>query len=152
MDKNVSRVFEVYQNLFFLQQSDKSLTDYYTLFKGFMDELDQYHPLTTDIEVLKQQWEKFYVSKFLSSLQSNFQSVRSQILATDGSIPFLSSVYARLLRVTFDSLSIMEPINKDNSAFVTSPAPRGAFQGRGGAPPYHRARGDRKSTRLNSSH
>ena len=59
MDKNVSQAYEVYQNLFLLQQTDKSLTEYYTLFKGLMDELNQYHPLTNDIEGLKQQQEKF---------------------------------------------------------------------------------------------
>ena len=109
-----------------------------------MDELNQYHPLTNDIEVLKQQREEFYVSKFLSGLHSNLQSVWFQILAMDGSIPSLSSVYARLLRVTSDSLSISETNSKDNSAFVSSLAPRGAFRGRS-APSYNHTHGSRGS-------
>ena len=56
----------MYKNLFSLQQGDKSLEDYYSHFKGIIDELNQYHPVTNDIEVLKKQREKLYICKFLS--------------------------------------------------------------------------------------
>ena len=59
-------VIEVYKNLFSLQQGDKSLEDYYSYFEGINNELNQYHPVTNDIEVLKKQREKLYICKFLS--------------------------------------------------------------------------------------
>ena len=57
-----------------------------------MDEINQYHPVTSDIEVLKKQREEFYVSKFLSRLHSNLQAIKSNILASDDSIPSLGNV------------------------------------------------------------
>ena len=143
MEKNVSRVYEVYQNLFLLQQVDKPVSEYYNFFKGLMDELNQYHPVTNDIDVLKKQREEFYVSKFLSGLHSNLQSVKSQILAGDGSIPSLSNVYSRVVRVTTKSSSSSKPIGKENSALVTSMGHRGAFRGRGNFPSNTRGRGGR---------
>jgi len=42
----------VCENLFSLRQG-KTLEDYYSHFNGTIDELNQYHPVTNDIEVLK---------------------------------------------------------------------------------------------------
>jgi len=55
--KNIARVFEVYEDLFSLRQGDKSLKYLYNHFKGMIDELNQYHPMTNDIEVLKKRHE-----------------------------------------------------------------------------------------------
>ena len=66
-EKNVSRVYDVYQNLF-LKQNEKSISDYYSTFRRLVDELTHYHPVTADVEVLKTQREEFYVSKFLDGL------------------------------------------------------------------------------------
>ena len=48
MKKNVSNFWSVW--------GDKSLKDYYNHFKSMSDKLNQYHPVTNDIEVLKNQW------------------------------------------------------------------------------------------------
>jgi len=45
LNKNVSRVFEVYENLFSFWQGNKSLEDYYNHFKVMIDELNRYHLL-----------------------------------------------------------------------------------------------------------
>ena len=45
----------MYENLFNLRQGNKSLEDYYNHFKDMIDELNQYHQATNDIEVLKKQ-------------------------------------------------------------------------------------------------
>ena len=77
MEKNVSQVYKVYQNLFLLQQNDKSSSEYYNMFKGLIDKLHKYHPITSDVDILKQQREEFSVYKFLSGLLPNLQSVKA---------------------------------------------------------------------------
>ena len=96
--KNASRVFEVYEDLFSLQQDDKSLEDYYSHFKGMIDELNQYDPVTNDIKVLKKQHEELYVCKFLSELSSQLKPLRGQLLADEGDslCKILSHDYLRL--------------------------------------------------------
>ena len=60
-------LFEAYEELFSLRQDNKSLEDNYNYFKGMIDELNQYDPVTNDIEDLKK-CEDIYVYKFLSRL------------------------------------------------------------------------------------
>jgi len=81
MKKNVSRVFEMYEDLFSLRQDDKSLKDYYIHFKGMIDKLNRYHPVTNDIEVIKKQLDELYIFKFLSELSSQLKSLRGHLLA-----------------------------------------------------------------------
>ena len=62
----------MYVELFSLIQGDKTLEDYYKHFKGMIDELNLYHQVTNDIEVLKKQREEMFVSFFQASvLNSN---------------------------------------------------------------------------------
>ena len=53
IEKNISRVSNVYQNLFLFQQNDKSVSEYYSIFKGLIGELHQYNPITNDVELIK---------------------------------------------------------------------------------------------------
>ena len=108
-----------------------------------MDEINQYHPLTSNIEFLKQRREEFYVSKFLSGLHSNLQAVKANILAGDGSIPSLDNVYSRVLRARLRLLRLLAEIILH---FVTSSGPRGSFRGRGYSPSYSRGHGGRGSS------
>ena len=81
--KKNTRVFEVYEDLFSLQQDNKSLEDTTTTtFKSMINKLNQYHPVTNDIEVLKKQHEK-HVYKFLSGLNSRLKPLREQLLARE---------------------------------------------------------------------
>ena len=143
MENNVSRVYDVYQNLFLLQQNEKSISEYYSTFRGLIDELTQYHPVTNDVDIIKKQREEFYVSKFLAGLHPTLHSVKSHILAGDGSVPSLSNVYSRILRVTTESSTVSETPGKDNFALATSTGNRGAFRGRGTFSHNTRDRGGR---------
>ena len=85
---------------------------------------------------------KSSASKFLSGLNSTLQSVKVHILANDGTIPSLSNVYARVLRVTTESSSSSES-TRDNSSHINSIGPQGTFHGRGTFSPNTRGRGGR---------
>jgi len=45
MTKNVSRAFQVYEDMFTFRQKDESLEDNYGSFKNMMNKLNQYHPV-----------------------------------------------------------------------------------------------------------
>ena len=74
------------RDLFTLRQGNKSLEDYYSHFKGMIDELNQYRPITNDIEILKKQCEIIYACKFLSGLNSQLKPLSWQLLAGEGRI------------------------------------------------------------------
>ena len=44
------------------------MAEYYSQFRGMINELNHYHPLTIDLETAKQQHEKLYVYKFIFGL------------------------------------------------------------------------------------
>ena len=46
-EKNISRVFEIYEHLFTLRQGDRSVQEHFTALHGLLDELDIYQPLTS---------------------------------------------------------------------------------------------------------
>ena len=54
----------MYEDLFSLRQGDKSLKDYYSHFKGMIDELNQYHPVTNNIEVFKSSVKNYMLVSF----------------------------------------------------------------------------------------
>jgi len=80
MKKNASRVFKAYEYLSSFRQSDKNIEDNYNHFKSIIDELNQYHPVTNDNEVLRKQGEELYVHKFLSGLSFQLKPLRRQLL------------------------------------------------------------------------
>lgn len=82
--------------LFMLQQGDKLVSEYYSTLRGILEELNMDQLITSDIEQLKRQREEFQVAKFLSSLNSNFQGIRGQILPGETALS-LNNVYARVL-------------------------------------------------------
>lgn len=64
------------------------------------DEVNQYHPLTNNVNVLNKRGKSFIVSNLSSGLHPNLQTVRSHVLAGDGGLSSLSNVCSRLLQVT----------------------------------------------------
>ncbi|XP_043700429.1 uncharacterized protein LOC122651179 [Telopea speciosissima] len=78
---SITRIYELYEKLFQFQQYDKSLQEYYSAFKGIVEELNVFQPLTTDIEKLKAQRDEFFVSKFLAGLYPNLKVVKGHLLA-----------------------------------------------------------------------
>lgn len=70
-DKNMSRIYELYEKIFNFKQGDKSLGEYYSALKGMWEELNLYQPITTDFERPKTQRADFQVAKFLFGLNVN---------------------------------------------------------------------------------
>ena len=70
-DKNISRVFELYEKLFSHTQDTQSVNDYFSTLKGLADEILVYHPLSCDATTRAKQWEEFMVAKFLSGLNAD---------------------------------------------------------------------------------
>jgi len=90
MKKNVSRVLDVYEDLFTFRQGDKSLEDYYNNFKGMIDKSNQHHPLTNDIEVLKNSVKNYMQVSFRSQLSTQ---TTSRIATSRRREHFLSAKY-----------------------------------------------------------
>ena len=52
-EKNPSRVFEIYERLFDLEQEDRSVFEFYRELKGLIDELEMYQHSITDTVILR---------------------------------------------------------------------------------------------------
>ena len=52
-EKNPSRVFEIYENLFELKQRDRSVSEFYGEAKGLIDELEMHQPSVTNAATLR---------------------------------------------------------------------------------------------------
>ncbi|XP_057799090.1 uncharacterized protein LOC131014928 isoform X1 [Salvia miltiorrhiza] len=98
-DKNVSRVFELYEKLFSHTQSGQTVNDYFSTLKGLADEILVYHPLSCSVTQRATQWEEFMVAKFLSGLDADLRPVRDSLLSSDN-VPSLSNALSRVLRVS----------------------------------------------------
>ncbi|KAK4402403.1 Retrovirus-related Pol polyprotein from transposon RE1 [Sesamum angolense] len=132
-EKNISRVFELYERLFSLKQDGRAVSDYFALLKGTSDEILLYHPLSSDAQIRQAQWEDFLVAKFLSGLDNSLKVVRDHLLASD-SVPTLSIALARVLRVatgSSDSIS-SSGTTIESSAMAVRGRARSSSRGRGG--------------------
>ncbi|GAV77240.1 UBN2_3 domain-containing protein [Cephalotus follicularis] len=114
-DKNMNRVYDLYDKMFHLHQSGKPLHDYYSTFKGLAEELNVFQPLTNDIDKLKAHRNEFLVSKFLAGLDPDLQKLKGHILAGE-TVPSLTDTFSQLQRVAYPMQHESSP--KDNSAFT----------------------------------
>uniref|UniRef100_A0A2N9GH48 Integrase catalytic domain-containing protein n=1 Tax=Fagus sylvatica TaxID=28930 RepID=A0A2N9GH48_FAGSY len=93
-EENITRIHELYQDMFSLQQGDRSVEEYFSLLQGMWDELNVYQPLSTDLQKQQKYREEFRVAKFLSGLKPDLDPIRSQILSGKD-IPTVNETYAR---------------------------------------------------------
>uniref|UniRef100_A0A5B6ZV70 Integrase catalytic domain-containing protein n=1 Tax=Davidia involucrata TaxID=16924 RepID=A0A5B6ZV70_DAVIN len=147
-DQNLSRIYQLYQDIFSLQQGDRSVDEYFSILKGMWDELNVYQPLSTDLKIQQRHREEFRVAKFLSGLKPELAPISSQILS-GREIPTVSETFARVRRATIHP----SPSEKEDRSALAVPArhhipPPGdhggrssssTSRGRGG----HRGRGGR---------
>jgi len=73
-EKNLSRVFEIYEHMFKLKQGDRSVLEFYGKLKGLIDELKMHQPPVTDAVTLRGYRQDLAVSKFLYGLSLTLQS------------------------------------------------------------------------------
>lgn len=62
-DQNVSCIYHLYFAIFLCQQDDKSLGEYYVNLEGLW-ELNVYHPLTNNMDVVCRPREEFRIENF----------------------------------------------------------------------------------------
>ncbi|XP_018716081.2 uncharacterized protein LOC108954493 [Eucalyptus grandis] len=139
-DKNMSRVYELYEKIFNFKQGDKSLGEYYSALKGMWEELNLYQPITTDLERLKTQRVEFQVAKFLSRLNALTYAVKSRFFFGER-VPSMNEAFCRIQRIVPPSSTS----SKDNSAFVASSGGRGGFSNKGRGFGGGRSRGGGRS-------
>ncbi|XP_042482289.1 uncharacterized protein LOC122062709 [Macadamia integrifolia] len=125
-EKNMTRIYDIYEKLFQYRQSDKPLAGYYSAFRDIVEEFNVFQPLITDIDKLKAQCNEFFVSKFLAGMNNDLKAVKGHLLAGD-TVPTLNDTYSRLQRIT--SSTKPDQSSKDNSAFHAN---RGRGRGHGG--------------------
>ncbi|KAG2704847.1 hypothetical protein I3760_05G025500 [Carya illinoinensis] len=75
------------------------LEEYYSKVMGICEELKIYQPIISDVSIMLKQREEFNVVRFLVSLKPEYESVRSQILASP-QLPSFPDVFSRLQRAT----------------------------------------------------
>jgi len=69
-EKNLSRVFEIYERMFELKQGDRSVPEFYDELKGLIDELEMHQSSVTDAVTLGgilkiSQCQNFYLAWIL---------------------------------------------------------------------------------------
>ena len=83
-EKNISTVFEVYEQLFTLRQGDQSVHEHFTLLRALLDEFEVYQLLTADIIQMRQYHEELVMAIYLFNLTPDFSSqIKGQILGAD---------------------------------------------------------------------
>ena len=127
-EQNISRAFEVYEQIFTLKMGDSSIQQHFSSLRSLLEELDLYQPLT-DITTMRRYREELAVAAYLSGLALQLSSqVWGHVHGSD-STPSLESTFARILRI-----SIGTPTStSDHSAMaVTRGCGRGRSFSRGG--------------------
>ena len=88
------------------------MPEFYGEVKGLIDELEIHQPSVTDAATLSTYRQDLAVSKFLSGLSPTLQSqVRGQILGGD-SIPTLTAIFSRVMRVSTGADVFSAPSNE----------------------------------------
>ena len=83
-EQNISRVCEVYKQLFSLRQNDGFVSTYYTHIRSLLEELEVHQPFVADVAVMKRYREELTVAIFPAGLCTDLASqIRGQILGAD---------------------------------------------------------------------
>ncbi|GLJ14126.1 hypothetical protein SUGI_0226660 [Cryptomeria japonica] len=94
---NASRIFELTLEIAAAQQGEKTFSERLGNLKKLWDELNLYHPHTTDAKNLLKRAEEDKIFSLLSSLKPEYQYIRSNLLM-DATLPTLAGVCATIQR------------------------------------------------------
>ncbi|XP_039139827.1 uncharacterized protein LOC120277136 [Dioscorea cayenensis subsp. rotundata] len=131
-ENNISRVFELYEQLFTARQGDRTAPQFFTHIRSLLDELDIYQPLVLDLATLRRYRNEVAVIAYLSGLPVEMQNqVKGSILSSER-MPDLAVVYARVLRLSSTSTSPSPVVSSDQSALLASRGRGGKGSSRGG--------------------
>ncbi|XP_074337191.1 uncharacterized protein LOC141674381 [Apium graveolens] len=140
---NVPRLFNLRKDLASLTQGTKSITAYFTQFRGLIDELQNLAPIpkcvcvtsncACSVTVKLEQYERqIHLSQFLMGLNDTFTSTRGHILLMMP-LTVLSQAYAMLLqeenqRNSVNQLSLTSDHVAMNAKFTPSSGNKNKFQ------------------------
>lgn len=94
---NAARIFELKQEIAAADQGDKTFIEHLGSLKRMWDEHDMYRPWTADAKTLQKRAEEDKIFSLLSSLKTDYENLRSNILMNP-SLPSLSSVCSIIQR------------------------------------------------------
>ncbi|XP_077249267.1 uncharacterized protein LOC143888733 [Tasmannia lanceolata] len=92
---NLTRITDVYSDFFRISRGDKTVAEYYSDFVRLCEQIDIYHPPSTDLKVLAQQKNELRTTRFLDGLGPEFVPLRQQILGL-GTLPSLDEIFSRV--------------------------------------------------------
>ncbi|KAG6651974.1 hypothetical protein CIPAW_06G151000 [Carya illinoinensis] len=92
---NITRIYELCKQFFVLEHNVLGLEEYYSQVMGICEELKMYQLVTSDVPSMLKQREDFNIVRFLVGLKPEYESVRSQILASP-KLPSFPDVFSRL--------------------------------------------------------
>ncbi|KAG6470736.1 hypothetical protein ZIOFF_071813 [Zingiber officinale] len=124
------RTYQLSSQIFKLEQSSMSVTNYFATLKGLWDEFDYYRmenwSSTDDHQRYLKLLEKDRIIKFLDGLNAEFENLKGQILSLDPT-PSLEQVYYKILseegrRRTMNNkgISTISPPIGETSVFIGS--------------------------------
>ena len=114
---NVSRILEVCKAFHQPEKQDKSLTTHFMEFKKTYEELNMLMPFNVDIKVQQTQREQIAVMSSLTSLPSEFDTAKSQILSSP-EISSLQEIFSRLLQTEISPfIQISNALVNKNSTY-----------------------------------
>ncbi|KAH6784058.1 hypothetical protein C2S52_009017 [Perilla frutescens var. hirtella] len=132
---NISRMYTVCQEFYRPEKGDKSLTDYFMLFKRTYEELNTLLPFSPNVKVQCAQRDTLRLMSFLAGLPPEFDTAKSQVLS-DSTTSSLEDAFRRILRT---EPTASPPMSQ--SAFLSSSSPSDyekALSKGGGGPSGHR--------------
>lgn len=91
----MTRVFDVWEELFDLKLGDLSVAEYYSKFTTVSQSLDSFLHPSTDSKVLTQRQENMCVILFLKGLGSEHTSLRLQI-TSQSTLATIDEAFSRL--------------------------------------------------------
>ncbi|XP_077246497.1 uncharacterized protein LOC143886411 [Tasmannia lanceolata] len=92
---NLTRICDVYTDLFSAKRGERSVSEYYSDFVSLCEQIDIYHPPSTDLAELAKQKSEIRVVRFLDGLGRYFLPIRQQILGL-GTLPDMDEVFSRV--------------------------------------------------------
>ena len=118
--KNFDRIYNLYKQFFTLSRGEKSVTQYFIQMRGLLQDIQNFHPLDSDVSVTRRQRNQVNVTRFLDGLGSEFDSVRAQILAAGEDNLTLEDVYNKVLNAESTCLSSLRSSSENNSALKSA--------------------------------
>ena len=79
-EANGSRTYELFKKIMDNKQEDRSISEFYSIYKGVINKFHELLPFTIDLHKQRKQWEDLFVCGFLMNLNENYEVLKGQLL------------------------------------------------------------------------